>query len=414
MAISHPRLPYSRVTHLINTGRLEWLFPNSKPTMTRYSIRALPFFVAVGTATSCLFFQQSLAFSNSLSWIVRHASSCCASSPAKLSPAMSSSSTRTTTPRKMTKIDNAIASWVSEAGYGEIVSSESSGSSGWASFRKVKVSDPPSPGMAFFVKSSRRSAQEMFEGEALGLQAMYECSQGGEDSLKIPQVFHWGDFSGGSFLVMEYLALGPRKDEYALGRAIAKMQLANPLKTPKAGNPFGKFGFQLDNTIGGTPQPNPWTKCGETEDWVAFFRDYRILHQLELAGDEYLLKLWKEDIAPRLEKLFEGIKVKPSLLHGDLWSGNIGSADGMPSIYDPAVYWGHHEAEWGMSWCASFGPKFWEGYRSLIPEDTGFRERKPLYDAYHQLNHYNLFSSGGYLNTARQQLERVKRTLDGK
>lgn len=43
-------------------------------------------------------------------------------------------------------------------------------------------------------------------------------------------------------------------------------------------------------------------------------------------------------------------EIKPSLLHGDLWSGNIGSADGKPSIYDPAVYWGHHEAEWGVSY----------------------------------------------------------------
>lgn len=42
-------------------------------------------------------------------------------------------------------------------------------------------------------------------------------------------------------------------------------------------------------------------------------------------------------------------EIKPSLLHGDLWSGNIGSADGFPTIYDPAVYWGHHEAEWGVS-----------------------------------------------------------------
>ena len=99
--------------------------------------------------------------------------------------------------------------------------------------------------------------------------------------------------------------------------------------------------------------------------------------------------------------------------YSDLWSGNIGSANGKPSIFDPAVYWGHHEAEWGMSWCASFGGQFWEGYRSLIPEDPGFRDRKPLYDAYHQLNHYNLFG-GGYLGTARSQLRQVKSILDKK
>lgn len=67
----------------------------------------------------------------------------------------------------------------------------------------------------------------------------------------------------------------------------------------------------------------------------------------------------------------------------------------------------------GMSWCASFGIKFWEGYRELIPQDPGFTDRKPLYDAYHQLNHYNLFG-GGYLGSAQSLLQQVKKNLDAK
>ena len=133
---------------------------------------------------------------------------------------------------------------------------------------------------------------------------------------------------------------------------------------------------------------------------------------MNLAGYDDLTDMWNNDIAPRLDLLFDDLDdIKPSLLHGDLWSGNIGSANGKPSIFDPAVYWGHHEAEWGMSWCASFGSKFWEGYRSLIPKAKGFDDRKPLYDAYHQLNHYNLFG-GGYGSSARGLLQRVSRTLD--
>ena len=62
-----------------------------------------------------------------------------------------------------------------------------------------------------------------------------------------------------------------------------------------------------------------------------------------------------------LERFFEGVVVKPSVLHGDLWNGNIGSVEGVPSIYDPAVYYGHHEAEFGMSWCAGMiSPPFLE------------------------------------------------------
>jgi len=64
-----------------------------------------------------------------------------------------------------------------------------------------------------------------------------------------------------------------------------------------------------------------------------------------------------------------------------------------------------------MSWCASLGRDFWDGYRSIIPEDDGFLDRKPLYDAYHQLNHYNLFG-GGYLMSARGDLENLRQGLD--
>lgn len=258
----------------------------------------------------------------------------------------------------MAPLDQELESWASSAGYGKIDKAIPAGSSGWASFRKVTVTNPPESDdgkpVSFFVKSSSRSAEEMFHGEALGLQAMYECSQQGEDSLRIPKVYHYGDYSEGkgSLIVMEYLNLAGRSDDRALGKAMAKMHLAPA--TEEAGNPDKAFGFPVDNTIGGTPQPNPWTKPNSgTQEWIEFFRDHRIGHQLDLAGDSYCSNLWENNIAPRLHLLFEDLhgekEIKPSLLHGDLWSGNIGSADGKPSIFDPAVYWGHHEAEWGVS-----------------------------------------------------------------
>lgn len=189
---------------------------------------------------------------------------------------------------------------------------------------------------------------QMFEGEAFGLQAM--GSTRGGDCLRIPRVFHYGDYqkSRGSFIVMEYLNLGSRTDDHSLGCAVARMHLAKP--TLASGNPTGSFGFQVDNTIGDTPQPNGWSDGGGTEQWIEFYAKRRIEHQLNLAGDSYCSNLWQQSILPHLPKLFEDVEnIRPSLLHGDLWSGNIGSADGSPSIFDPAVYWGHHEAEWGVS-----------------------------------------------------------------
>lgn len=80
-------------------------------------------------------------------------------------------------------------------------------------------------------------------------------------------------------------------------------------------------------------------------------------------------------------------------------------------IFDPATYYGHHEAEWGMSWCASLGPAFWQGYRELIPEDEGFRDRAVLYELYHKLNHYNLFG-GGYGSDALGLMGQLARIGD--
>lgn len=66
-----------------------------------------------------------------------------------------------------------------------------------------------------------------------------------------------------------------------------------------------------------------------------------------------------------------------------------------------------------MSWCAGFTQTFWDGYNDIIPRDEGFLDRKPLYDCYHQLNHYNLFG-GGYIGSARGHLESLKKKLDAK
>jgi protein-ribulosamine 3-kinase len=83
-----------------------------------------------------------------------------------------------------------------------------------------------------------------------------------------------------------------------------------------------------------------------------------------------------------LDKLFEGITVTPAVLHGDLWSGNMASVDGEPAIFDPATYYGHSEAEFGMSWCAGFSDAFYQAYFSVNPKQPGFDKRRDLYLVY--------------------------------
>lgn len=171
---------------------------------------------------------------------------------------------------------------------------------------------------------------------------------------------------------------------------------------PEAKN--GQFGFAVDNTIGGTPQPNGWT-----DNWVDFYREKRLKHQLNLAEDAQLSKMGAI-LCDNLESLFQGIEVKPSVLHGDAWSGNITSVDGEPCVFDPATYYGHHEAEFGMSWCAGFSGTFWTAYHSVLPKAPGWTDRHDLYTLYHYLNHYNLFG-GSYYNSCLQILQRLTKKM---
>ncbi|EIE23853.1 Ketosamine-3-kinase [Coccomyxa subellipsoidea C-169] len=240
-------------------------------------------------------------------------------------------------------------------------------------------------GKKLFVKQSSNGGEGMFKGEALGLQAMYGSGlRGGE----------------ATFIIMEHLNFSGRPSQADLGRKLAHMHLAEPSDENARD---GKFGFAVDNTIGGTPQPNGWLG-----DWVNFFRERRLRHQLSLANDKRLSEMG-EQLMANLEQLFEGVEVKPSLLHGDLWSGNISAVEGGEwSILDPATYYGHHEAEFGMQWCAGFTGDFWQAYHEVIPRSPGFEDRKQLYMLYHYLNHYNLFG-GGYRSSAESILRQLTR-----
>ncbi|KAL1528572.1 hypothetical protein AB1Y20_009913 [Prymnesium parvum] len=288
--------------------------------------------------------------------------------------------------------------WITD-NIGPIRKSSGMGGSSWASLARYSVENSRCD---LVVKASgSRNLESMFLGEGLGLRAL-----GASGSVVVPEVFAFEDgVNGGSFLIMEYMELSGKPDPELFGRCMAEMHAAEPLVAEAKA---GKFGFSVDNTIGGTPQPNAWTEATGTSAWVNFFREKRIGHQIRTARDARLRKQWDEtlDATNGLEDLFQGIDVKPSVLHGDLWSGNIGAVKGKPCIFDPAVYFGHHEAEWGMSWCASLSPAFFKGYRSVIPKDDGFRARSLLYEAYHQLNHYNLFG-GGYYHRAYSLLQEI-------
>lgn len=299
-----------------------------------------------------------------------------------------------------------------------VVSEKLVSSSSWATAYKYETES----GKAYFVKTSLGRDEKMFATEAAGLAALAAAAGPSSSSLVIPKPLHAGPLpggKGGSFIVMEHLNLGGgggkgRLSQEELGVALARLHLAPPPDGGGDKNKRPRFGFFIDNFIGGTPQPNGWS-----DSWIDFYRERRLKHMLRLVGrpGSEVDRLGKK-LCDNLEKLFDDIDggengITPSLIHGDLWSGNIATvstSDKEPawSILDPAPYYGHHEAEFGMSWCASLGAAFWQGYRSVLPEAPGFKRRRPLYELYHILNHAVLFGSG-YLGQAEGLLRTLTR-----
>lgn len=247
---------------------------------------------------------------------------------------------------------------------------------------------------AFFVKLNRAERAAMFEAEALGLKDLRSPG-----AILVPEAVCWGVAEGSCYLVLSWLDLGGRGDWERMGRELATLHRW----TGDGDAPQTQFGWRTDNTIGSTPQPNPWT-----DDWAEFFAEHRIAHQLRLArrnGGRFSLG---DRLVKAIPDLLAGRAPQPSILHGDLWSGNASfTRDGTPVVLDPATYWGDREADLAMTELfGGFPPAFYRGYDAEFPLDDGYDRRKILYNLYHVLNHFNLFG-GGYGAQAEGMMRRL-------
>jgi len=245
---------------------------------------------------------------------------------------------------------------------------------------------------SWFVKVNAASMLDMFEAEHAGLEEL-----AGTAAIRVPRPLAVGSEGRQSWLVLEDIRFGPPRPGSArdAGRRLAALHR----RTAPA------FGWKRDNTIGATPQLNAWTPA-----WIDFWRDRRLGHQLRLAarsGCGHRLQDLGDRLLERLPALLSHAPA-PSLLHGDLWGGNIGyTTGGEPVIYDPAVYYGDREADLAMTELfGGFGDEFYAGYREAWPLDAGYPTRKVLYNLYHVLNHLNLFG-GGYGAQAEAMMGRL-------
>jgi protein-ribulosamine 3-kinase len=247
---------------------------------------------------------------------------------------------------------------------------------------------------SYFVKLNRARYMPMFEAEADGLRELAAAN-----SLRVPLPLCHGNDDGCSWLVLEYLGtLGARSrpDWNQLGRGLAKLHRHRD----------DLHGWHRNNTIGSTEQVN-----SRTADWGHFLRKHRIGFQLGLAarnGFGGRLQDRGERLLDGMRAFFNAYVPEASLLHGDLWSGNVGFlGNGEAVIFDPAVYYGDREADIAMTELfGGFAGIFYNAYQSEWPLDSGYQTRKHLYNLYHLLNHLNLFGQG-YLAQCEAMIDRL-------
>ena len=231
-----------------------------------------------------------------------------------------------------------------------------------------------------FVKWSDAASVDMYRAEADGLHALPSAQ-----ALRVPAVIALG--TEPPFLVLEFIEERAPRDATEFAQRFA----TSLAKMHRNTNCMRGFGLAEDNFIGALPQRNTWHK-----DWPTFYRECRLLPQIEMARDKGLLPPQREyslqKIVDNVEVLLCDLPSRPCLLHGDLWSGNFMSAGDEPVIFDPALYYGEREME--IAYIQLFGgfpPGFVEMYHAAYPLEEGYERRRPLHQLYPLLVHLNYF-----------------------
>lgn len=236
----------------------------------------------------------------------------------------------------------------------------------------------------FFCKiNARENAFDMFISEKEGLKAI-----GASKTIAVPKVLLCERLERGALLLLEYL---PPKSATQTDMALLGHQLAAFHEFSES----NRFGWKTDNFIGNLHQSNKWR-----DTWPEFYVHQRLIPQLKLAQKKKLLAEKELPSQERLEHACQNLfpKVRPSLLHGDLWRGNFLIAkSGMPHLIDPAVYYGHHEVDIAMTQLfGGFDRSFYDAYGEHFPRIGGEKERSELYQLYYLLVHLNLFGRSYY------------------
>lgn len=235
----------------------------------------------------------------------------------------------------------------------------------------------------YFLKVNGKPwALDMFQAEAKGLEVINNSN-----AIATPKVIAYDSFKNVALILMEYVESkrATSKDMELFGSQLAQLHQVSSKN----------FGFDDDNFIGSLKQSNIKHKT-----WNDFYIEERLNPQLQLAISQGLMNNFE---VPEIELMKSACltyfkDIKPSLLHGDLWSGNyLIASNGQPYLIDPATYFGHCDIDIAMSKLfGGFGNQFYDAYHDVIPKDEFTENRIELYQLYYLLVHLNLFGSSYY------------------
>jgi fructosamine-3-kinase len=214
------------------------------------------------------------------------------------------------------------------------------------------------------------------------------------DDLNIPHIYY---VSQEQLQLQQIKVVAPTKQHFEqLGRGLAKLHEV----------PHEQYGFSSDNYIGLNAQKNEWSS-----NWGVFFYEFRLMYQLGLIQDRPLKAHFKERLVQHKTKIIDFLNdnhTHASLLHGDLWSGNVLFDNEHVYLIDPAVYYGDSEADIAMTQLfGGFDEAFYATYCKYRTFSKGYEHKKVIYNLYHYLNHFNLFGLG-YLDACMQSVEAIE------
>ena len=238
----------------------------------------------------------------------------------------------------------------------------------------------------YFLKWNANPLPGMFTTEAYGLKLLKSIGE-----IRVPEVIKAQEAGNSTpaFILQEWIEQRTGFDQKKCGQQLALLHQKSQ---------SDQYGLEVDNYIGSTPQSNR-----RQSDWVTFFREQRILPQVKLAQRKGACDRSRSQqlsrFTSKLDDWLGGVPRKPSLLHGDLWGGNvIGDQNHNPVLIDPAVYYGDREADVAFTLMfGGFSREFYQTYQETYPMEPGYQDRFEIYNVYHILNHLNLFGeSYGY------------------